>query len=71
MEKETELATAIKRLEKLKKWIVEVPDGLYSVDGDLEKYLNTNPHPGYTLSQAILRGGGSESIYVLIWKRKV
>lgn len=53
----------------MKKWIVEVPHNpdLYSVDGDLEKYLNSNPHPDHELFQVVLRGGGKD-IYVVIWK---
>lgn len=51
-----------------KYWIVEVPKDIFSVDKDLEDYLNSFPHPGYILDHVILRGGGKD-IYVLIWKR--
>lgn len=54
-----------------KEWIVECPHDIYDVDNDLEKYLNTNPRPGYTLHQAILRRTSfiTDQIYILIWKR--
>ena len=55
-----------------KEWIVECPHNMYDVDNDLEKYLNTDPHPNYILHQAILRHTRfiTDQIYVLIWQLK-
>ena len=53
-----------------KEWLVEVPDGILDVDADLERYLNSDPHPDYVLFQAIIRSRRpmGSPIYVLLWR---
>ena len=48
-------------------WIVEHPEGIYSIDGDIEKYLNSNPHPDYELHQVILVDNPT-GVAVFVWK---
>ena len=54
-----------------KEWIVEVPEGLFTIE-DVEKYLNSIPHPGYDLFDIQFRWtmGSLSRIASLVWKRQ-